>query len=410
MPNLQDVTRTLAYGAAAALTLLTACPQTEQPNGHTERQSAGRLAADAVIAEASLFTGTDYEAHPPQALDINRDGSMVFIKYYEPGGRDTRVYAHELTPAGLGQQIALDESGEMLRAFVRAHPVARECLLIGNTQLPDGPVIDTIWRTGATGRARARYNDAPGLPTDLPPDARYGLDPVYSWDGNQIIVPLHSGGLCIVETTHRGVSARGPARFIAYAELPGQPSGQACGALPPTEDSQLIYVSRWYIGSDAEWCHTRLLNIDTGEWSEPLRLESEQAPWVIYQVAGDDAWHQPWLVRGGRPPNKNTEHTRLPRLARVDPLSGAIELLLFYGRPWWPVVLEPHGSCVVFADRQRQAIVRLDPAAGLLDYDPRFYHDEARLFVGEGGSPVHVWQAGTLLRAEFSVQESLSEE
>ena len=84
MPNLQDVTRVLACGAAAALTLLTACPQTEQPNGHTERQSTERLAAGAVIAEASLFTGTDYEAQPPQALDINLDGSLVFIKYYEP--------------------------------------------------------------------------------------------------------------------------------------------------------------------------------------------------------------------------------------------------------------------------------------------------------------------------------------
>ena len=298
----------------------------------------------------------------------------------------------------------------MLRAFVRAHPAAMECLLIGNQQLPDGPVVDTIWRTGINGRAPLRYNDASDLPADLPPDARYGLDPVYSWDGGSVIVPLHSGGLCIVETTHQGVAARGPARFVAYPELPGQPSGQACGALPPTEEGQLIYLSRWYIGSDGEWCHTRLFNIDSGEWSDPIRLESEQAPWVIYQVAGDDALQQPWLVRGGRPPNKNTEHTRVPRLARVDPLSGAIELLLFYGRPWWPVVLEPHGGCVVFADQQRRAIVRLDPAANTLDYDPRFYHDEAQLFVGEGGSPVYVWQAGTLLRAEFSVQESPSEE
>ncbi len=410
MPNLQDVTRVLAYGAAAALMLLAACPQAEQPNGHTARQSEGRLAAGAVVAEASLFSGTDYEAQPPQALDINRDGSLVFIKYYEPGGADTRVYAHELAEAGLGERTRLEESGEMLRAFVRAHPAALECLLIGNQQLPDGPVIDTIWRTGATGRAPLRYNDAAGLPAELAPDARYGLEPVYSWDGERVIVPFNSSGLCIMETTHQGVTAHGPARFIAYPELPGQPTGQACGALPPTADGQLIYVSRWHIGSDAEWCHTRLLNLDTAQWSEPIRLESQQAPWVIYQVAGDDAWQQPWLVRGGRPPNKNTETTRMPRLARVDPLSGASELLLFYGRPWWPVVLEPHGGCVVYADQQRRAIVRLNPAAGTLDYDPRFYHDEVRLFVGEGGSPVYAWREGTLLRAEFSVQETIDEE
>lgn len=403
MPNTQDIRHALACGAAAALLLLAACPQAEQPNGHTERQSTAPPAAGATVAEASLFTGTDYEAHPPQALDINRDATMVFIKYYAPGGADTLVYAHELTEAGLGQQTMLAESGEVLRAFVRAHPTAPECLLVGNEQLPDGPVIDAVWRYGRGGRARVNYNDATGLPGDLPPDARYRLEPVYSWDGTAVIVPLRSGGLCIVD------SAR-PGRFVAYPELPGRPSGMAFGALPPSGGRQLLYASLWFIGGGTEWCYVQLLDLAAGEWLAPLKLENELAPWVIYEVAGNDAANQPWLVRGGRPPNKNTEHRRVPRLARVDPVSGAIELLLFYGKPYWPVVLEPHGGAVVYADAQRQAIVRLDPLAQTLDYDPRFYHEEVRLFVGEGGSPVYAWQAGTLLRAEFTAQESFAEE
>ena len=64
-----------------------------------------------------------------------------------------------------------------------------------------------------------------------------------------------------------------------------------------------------------------------------------------------------------------------------------------------------YGKYVVYLDRQREAIVRLDPETNLLDVDPRYYHDEAQLFVAEGGGRVYAWFEDALIHAQFSEQE-----
>lgn len=361
--------------------------------------AGGQAAGSGAGSSPNLFDGTPLAEHPPDALDINRDGTRLFVKQFVPGGADTLVLSIPLTDAGLGQPAAVLESAQSIRSFVRAHPTDDACMLITHRQQPDGDVVDVVWKHRNQQKAPVPYEQAEGFPEDLPPRACYNLEPIFSWDGSAVVVPLHARGLCIVDAaTNRG-------RFVPYPELPGEPTGQALGALPPKDGRNLIYVSQWHkIKTPEEWCHVSLLDLDSGEWLLPVELD-----WLAYQVAAEDPLNQPWLVRGSRAPNKASEHRYVPRLALLDPRSEVVDLLMFYGTPYWPVALDPRGRYVVYLDQQLKAIARLEPATGSLDLDPRFYHDDAQLFVAAGGDPVYVWHEGTLLRAVYSEHRQFEE-
>jgi len=379
------------------VTLLAGCPQAK-PN--TSASSApGQSAAYGTAPADNLFAGTPLAEYPPDALDINRNGTRLFAKHFVPDGPNTLVLSIPLTADGLGDPSIVVESSDVMRSFVRAHPTENACLLITNEQPAGGPVVDVIWKYYGKQNARVPYAEAEDFPQQLPPQARYNLEPVYSWDGQLIIVPLHAAGLCIMDaTTNRG-------RFLAYPELPGEPTGRALGALPPTDGRNLFYVSQWHkIKGPEEWCHVSLLDLDSGEWLLPVELD-----WLVYEVASADPLNQPWLVRGSRAPNKASEHKYVPRLALLDPRSEVTELQMFYGTPYWPVKLEALGRYVVYLDQQLQSIARLEPATGQLDLDPRFYRDDAQLFVALGGDPVYVWDQDTLVRARYTEHQDFGE-
>jgi hypothetical protein len=386
-------------GILCLLVALTAagCPQA-QPNS-TSNTAQQPSAQAGTAATGNLFTGTPLADYPPDALDINRDGTRLFAKQFVPDGANTLVVSIPLTDAGLGEPGIIAESSDVMHSFVRAHPTENGCLLISNEQAAGGPVVDVIWQYYGEQRSPLPYADAEGFPQQLPPQARYDLEPLYSWDGTWIIVPLHSAGLCIMD------SASNRGRFISYPQLPGEPTGQSFGALPPKDGRNLIYVSQWHkIKGPDEWCEVRLLDLDNGEWLLPVGLD-----WLAYEVAAADAINQPWLVRGSRAPNKASEHRYLPRLALLDPRSQVVELQLFHGTPYWPVKLDPLGRYVVYLDQQLQAIARLEQATGRLDLDKRFYQDDAQLFVAPGADPVYVWYRDTLLRAEYTEHEDFGE-
>ena len=153
-----------------------------------------------------------------------------------------------------------------------------------------------------------------------------------------------------------------------------------------------------------QWCEVSLLDLDSKEWLLPMQLD-----WLVYSIASADPLNSPWLVHGSRAPNKATEHNYVPRLALIDPLSGVVDLQMFYGTPYWPVDLDPLGRYVIYLDKQLQSISRLEPATGKLDIDERFYHDEAKLFIAPGGDPVYVWHEDMLVRAQYTEHREFEE-
>lgn len=347
----------------------------------------------------NMFEGTPLADHPPDALDINRDGTRLIAKQFVPGGPATLVISLPLSEDGFGEPTVMLQTDDVIRSFVRAHPTDDACLLITNEQLSGGPVVDVIWKHRNGQKDLVPYDKAVGYPKVLPPEACYGLEPIYSWDGSQIVVPLHTAGLCVMDAvTNKG-------RFVPYPKLPGEPTGMALGALPPKDGRNLIYVSLWNkIKGPEQWCHLSLLDLDSGEWRLPVDLD-----WLVYQVAGDDPLNQAWQVRGSRSPDKASEHKYVPRLALLDPRSGVVDLQMFYGTPYWPVKLDPRGRFAVYLDQQLKAIARLELDSEQLDLDKRFYADDAQLFVAPGGDPVYVWSKGTLVRATYSEHKDFGE-
>jgi hypothetical protein len=351
---------------------------------------------------ASLFDGTKVADVAPDSLDVTHDGKWVIAKFREPAnwktkdpaGRSYLAASFALGPSGLGETQGLFVGADLIRAFIGAAPSGAECLLVTNTQQPGGPVVDMLWRAQKNSRSGVIYEQAPGFPTSGPQDMRFGLNPFYSWDGTQVIVPLNGKGLVV--TTIRDQQSK----FIAYPDYPKQITGSAFGALPDAEGRHRIYASFWSASVDPELCRVHVLDLDNMKWSATVELD-----WVVYQVASADADNLPWLVRGSRAPRTNVEHTRVPRLALIDPLSGAVDFKEFLGEPVWETALDPTGKYVAYMDGMRKALVRLDVEAGELDIDPAFFDGEAKLFVSAGGDTVLAWNKKMLYRANFTKHE-----
>lgn len=388
--------------AGLLLAVLAVAGCVDQDTGGTTK-AGGRAPA---LEGPSVFAGTSFEVTAPQALAMNRDMTRVYVKAKGPGLPESLFLSYGLEP-GLAGPVEFLSTALAMRAFVSAHPSADECLLISHEQAgPGEPIRDVIWRYLPENHLQVDYMRARGLPDDLPVDACYNLEPFYSGDGNYIIVPLHAGGLCIMRLADRDWS------YVPYLEEPGVPTGQLNAPVPDIDGVPHIYVSRWEIAPEGEWCQVGLLNLATGEWVQNFQIHDPENPdrqWVIYEIAGENLAAEPWLVRGSRLPNKNTEKTRVPRLALVDPLTGHVELLMFHGEPIWPMALDSRGRYLVYLDRHREAIVRLDIKSHQLDYDARWCAGDGNVMVAPGGSPVYVWRGTELIRADFTEHEEFEE-
>lgn len=344
--------------------------------------------------ELSLLRETPAVETPPDSLDINREGDVVYMRLLPPRDQKFMVLKFDIAEGKLGAPTLLHSSESIIRAYIKGHPYRDESLVIANRQRSPETVADVVWRVYQGGVSSVPYEETTGMPEEGPHDTWYGLEPFYSWDGNLVVVPLRHGGLCIYNSVQR------QGLWVAYPDFPGTITGQALGALPDEGGRRRIYASFWAASVPDDVCQLHILDLDTLEWTHKVELN-----WIVYEVAADDVEFGPWLVRGSRAPQTNVEHKRVPRLARLDPASGAQDLLEFWGEPAWEAQLEPHGRFIVYMDRQRQGLVRLDPASGELDLDPRWYHEEAKIFVAEGGDPVYLWHRGVLLQAEWSQHE-----
>lgn len=390
--------------ACAFMFIANGCP-TEQTGGSNNTDTAAVSstvdeeleddAASDLTPPISLLAGTSMEGLAPEALEINRDGDRLFLKKHITSGFLTEFASYELTAVGIGERVLEHKSGELYRAFIHAHPTRDECLVASHVQAADG-VVDRLWRLTSAGLAAVPFSDAPGFP-ELPAVALYNLEPFYSWDGSKIVVPLHEGGFVVVNTED------GEARFFSYPALPFAHSGSAISAVYSPGDRQLVSASFWRLelenAEPIDQCAIFLYSLDA---DEPLR--SIELDWPVYQIASPDPENLPWLARGSRYPNKQTEFRRVPRLATLDPDSGKVKLQVFSGRPYWPLVLAPKGDKLAYLDQRRAAIVRLNRDTGAIDIDLRFYSEDAQLSYTMGDE-VYVWQASLLFRAEFTEHE-----
>lgn len=381
----------LITASCMLLVLCTSCNKqdTQQPAPGHKSAAKGKPAADS--AAASLFTGTRVEGVEPDSLDLSRDGQRIVAKFPAPDSNDILAAAFNITESGLGDPKALLSGRDLIRAYIAAAPTTAEALVISNAQEPGGPVLDVLWRAAGLTRQAVPYNTAESFPADGPQDMCFGLRPFFSWDGTQVVVPLNAKGLVVV--TIKGNQAR----YVAYPEFPQPITGMAFGPVPDSDNRNRIYVSIWSVGQTPELCRVQILDLDSLQWTGTADLD-----WVVYQVASPDVDNLPWVVRGSRAPRTNTEHQRIPRLAMVDPISGAVDLKEFFGEPVWETALDPHGTYVVYMDAMRHALVRAEVETGALAADQQIFDENAKLFVSDGCRTVLVWNKTTLQQARFT--------
>jgi len=347
-----------------------------------------------------MFKGTALLDTQPDSLAFNRAGDRLFVKLL-PADRDEYQVVRFMVGEGkLGEHKLLFDSVILNRAYLAAHPQLDECLVTTAFQNDEGEVHDAVWRVVGGQLQAVKYDSAANLPPAKPHDTYFPLKPIYSWDGEHVIVPLSHHGLCVV------TGQTGESTYVAYPEFEGETTGQQVGVVPnqllvdeERPEVRLVYVSRWEVRGNHEYCQVHLLDLDSCRWVTSVELD-----WIVYQVAGQKLLDEPWLARGSRPPQTNVEHARLPRYARIDPGSGLQDFLEFWGEPYWETALEPHGRYIVYMDQQRHGLVRLNPATGEMDIDRSWYDQDAQLFVTADDGPVYAWKRNVLLAADWREQ------
>jgi hypothetical protein len=344
----------------------------------------------------SLLASTKLLDTVPLDLDVNRAGDGIFVQFLPRETDEFQIIQLGFTEGGqIAPKFQHYASPAQNRAYVRANPVRDECLILDNFQATlQSPVVDTVWRAEQGRREPLNYLTLVPNAASLPPDDCYALEPFYTWDGTSVIVPLKTAGLCLLNTYSGG------SKYFAYPPVDFLVVATACQPLPD-QAGRRVAVQRWYLGDPTlEVCQIDVLNLDTEAWEASVRT-----PWPVYEISAQDIVKGPWLLSGSRFPEVASENFRVPRLARVDPATGALDLIEFYGEPYWFVRLDPSGRYVVYMDQQREALVRLNLITGAMDIDKTWYDKEAQLFVSPGAEPVYAWKGNILYRAKWSAHE-----
>jgi hypothetical protein len=365
--------------------------------------------------ELSWLANTPLMADVPDALDLSRDGNSIFAH-----GKNKENGSHYIAQApvmekSLGPGKVLFEHPSLLRTFVGAHPRGKEAIGSSFYQAnPKAPIVDLISRFGpdlpeeAKGQLSVAYNTAPGFPQAELGEAAMNIEPFYNWLGDKVIVPLNAIGVGIVPLNGIGIS------FVPYPAFDGGSTGMAFGNLPDERSDQFIWASIWRTEGPSDVCKLYILNLQTKQWQEVATLD-----WAVYKIGTSSVWDSPWLLYGSRSPAaKNAEGefyapqegqtgVRVPKLARLIASSGILESVPFQGNPVWDVGMEPTGRYIAYMDRRRYAMVRVDPASGMTDIDPRWWSDdvELKVFVSEGGDKVFFWRGDILVRGEWTGHE-----
>jgi len=394
------VARVLSALGVLALALAAAsCPGRQPGASGAKGQAAANAqgSAGGQKAVASLLDLPGLASSPPLALDFTRDLKTVFVILNVPEFDSPAVGRGTFTDGKLDLQGHF--AGQfLLHAYVSAQPAGEECLVTYSRKMQGGAVWDTVVRGTATGPGPIPFETSPGIPQKGPPETFFALEPFYSWDGEQVVVPLHHLGLSICQLDGKA------AVYVPYPKLPFTPSAMSFGNMHQKSNKRRIYASFFIPGAtEGDRCQLYTLDLDSRKWTKII-----ETTWIIYHVAGPDFENEPWLVSGSRGPMTNTEHQRFARIALIDPSSGAQDLLEFHGTPEWDVAIDPYGKYVVYTDVDRKAIVRLDPSAGSLDIDPRWYAEDAKLFVNESGE-VYAWHREMLVHAEWRDHEHFEE-
>jgi hypothetical protein len=360
----------------------------------TDSSNAGATKPDQPLPdpdEFNLLDGSVYERSIPEALSTNADGSRLFILAEIEGM--SRLAAYKPTASALGPPEEYATRDLRLHAHINAHPSERSCLVVTSENDTERGAVDVVWESTPHNLKRIPWREASGLPAELAPEADYLLKPLYIADGKWIVVPLNHHGFVLYRRDGSESS------FIPYPAYPYERLGEVFQAVSDESGGSYLFVSFWTMGSE-DYCEIYLFAPETREWVHQLDI-----PWLAMEVSGRDLKNAPWIIRGTRKPRDNMEHTRIPRLAVVDPVSAHTRLLQFWGQPDWTVRLSSDGNYACYADPQRQAVVRINPWEGTCEIDSRFFAPDMQLLPADNAAPLYVWHERQLHVAKFSEQE-----
>jgi hypothetical protein len=412
---------TLVAPALLLLAALSGCPA----GGGKEAAREKRVAAPSAVEESpglsepdgeysaglalSLFKGTPLERYNPDAMAYSRDGSRIFTHGLNPDSGQYFAVAYSIGADKLAEGMISYPDKDFFVPFIAANPLGSEVLVASQWQPEPSHVRDVFWRIGpdiAGTRSGLPYDRAEGMPKDGPHDTWMGVSPFYSWDGQQIIVPLNQLGICVSDVRN------GLGRYTEYPQLSFQRSGMAFGPLPDEGSARRIWASFWQMGNFSDHCEVWVLDLDALKWEKVFTLA-----WIAYEVGVSKVFDEPWLVAGSRSPKEGEDgkplpsdvasSKRIPRLALVVPRAQTEDVLELRGDPVWDVALEARGRFACYMDRQRRGLVRLEPATGRLDLDSRFYcgDDRAAMYCAEDGAHVFYWLRGIFVEAKWDKHE-----
>ncbi len=351
---------------------------------------AGQDTVDAIHYGPRELSIIDFKAlynRAPAALDLGREGCYVFYKLLLAGGEQA-VYSAALTVDGAAEPVELLRGAEYNIAYIAAHPRDNECLITTNYMAPDGHVHNRVWRVGPGLLRELPYEDCEGLPADHPAEALSSLEPFYSWDGTNVVVPTSFFGVSIL--SREGEAAP----WVAMPDPKIFVTGTQVGALPDSGLGRLIYFNVWEARSRDEKCRVFTLDLDKPEQFE---LRTDQT-FVIYEFSSPDLQFEPWVLHGSRLPDY-LETRRQVRMLLLDPESGVLKDLEIGGDPEFNIALDHFGTQVAFMDRIRQSLVRLEIGTGEFSIDDRWYSEDASLFFADDDQQVYVWYKDILMQA-----------
>jgi hypothetical protein len=367
-------------------------------------------------ASLSQLNGTPLIQDAPAWVDISRNGSVLAMWGLNRTDQTYYLMRFPVAEGNLGQGELLADQPDLLRPYCAVHPFGREVVGAKYFQAnAKAQIVDVVLRFGpelpteaVKEGALVPYNSVPGFPQAGAPNMAMDLEPFYDWSGDRVIVPLKDAGLSVV-------GLDGIQRFFApYPELEGGFSGMALGPLPGDSDGDYIYLSKWRVTPAADACAIWVLNLRTQQWEEIVRLD-----WIAYRIGTSSTWGEPWLVAGSRAPNarqadgtfyapqEGATGVRVAKLARIVPRAGLVQTVELQGNPVWYVGMAASGKYVAYVDRRRHAMVRVEPASGKVDIDPRWWLDdeEVKVLISGDGEKVFFWKGATLIRGQWSEHE-----